>query len=105
MELELPRNNLYAAGYIVALQDNEGLLLRKPLELKGSEQDVYYTVKQGDMLDAIAWKQYANVVEDASKYWWVIADANSIQNPLDIEYLIGQNILIPNILNVLLTLE
>ena len=105
MELALSRNNLYSAGFVVQLNEDEGLLLRDKLEIKGGVDDEYYTVTKDDMLDLIAWKKYKDEVDDPSKYWWIIADANNIINPLDLSEFFGKEILIPNITNVLLNLD
>ena len=105
MGVELRENNLYRNGEIVSFEDTgEELLLREPLVIIPSEQDEYYLVKALDRLDLIASKKYGKYVPDASKYWWVIADANGIQEPLDLSEYLGKQILIPNILNVLLQL-
>lgn len=104
MELELRGNNLFRNGFIVEFANGEQLLLRDKLEWSGSIEDEYYTLKQWDRLDTLAYKKYSDFVEDASKYWWVIADANNITNPLILKDFIGKEILIPNILNVLMKL-
>ena len=50
---------------------------------------VYYTIKQNEPLDLVAWKFY----KDGSR-WYLIADVNEIDNPLEpIEQ--GTRIIIP----------
>lgn len=106
MELELRGNNLYRNGEIIVFDNtDEKLLHRELLSIKGTVKDTYYTVKMNDRIDLIAFNHYKNQVEDASKYWWVIADANNITNPLDLSEYIGKEILIPNILNTLMILQ
>jgi hypothetical protein len=97
MAIELRQNNLYSNAKIYSLTDNEELLLREIIPFKGTVTDTYHTVMQGDRLDLIAWKYYRNQVEDASKYWWLIADANNIIHPLDLSDYVGKELLIPNI--------
>ncbi len=97
-------NNLYRTGAIIQL-DTDYLLYRDKLEYVATEEDAYHTFKEGDELDKIAYDRYNSKVGDASKYWWIIADVNSIDNPLDVESLIGSELLIPDILKVLLQLQ
>lgn len=106
MELELRGNNLYRNGFLVDFQyTDEVLLLRDPIDYVSTVKDLYHQVAKEDRLDLLAYKYYSGVVEDASKYWWVIADANNVMNPLDLEGFVGRDILIPNILTVLLKLQ
>lgn len=105
MEITLKGNNVYRTGTILLFENGEGMLVRDLLELAAGEEDSYHTVKKSDRLDLLAYNYYKNTVADASKFWWVIADANSIENPLDISLLVGKDILIPSILNVLLTIQ
>lgn len=103
-QIVLRDNNLYINGRVVQLSATEQELVRDVIVYKPTEDDLRYLVKQGDRLDTIAWRQYGVFVEDASKYWWVIADANNIINPLDITEYIGTEIVIPNIFNFKLLL-
>lgn len=103
--IELRENNLYRNGRVIEFpEQGESILQRKLIKYTAQESDQYYTVKKEDRLDIIAYKAYKDIVEDSSKYWWVIADVNNIMNPLDIDDLVGKEILIPDILNVLLAL-
>lgn len=104
VDIELRENNLYVNGLHYIFSNGEELLLRPKLNLVGNERDQYHIVKKDERIDLIAYKYYSNRVEDSSKFWWVIADANDIQNPLDISEYVGKQILIPNISNLLLTL-
>lgn len=106
MELVLRENNLYRNGYLVELDNtDEVLLLRDTITIDDSAKNQYHVLKNLDRLDLLAYKYYGNIVEDASKYWWIIADANDIQNPLDLTEFVGTQIIIPDILKVLISLE
>lgn len=52
-----------------------------------------YTVQINDNLDSIALKYYNNPL-----YWWVIADINSIQDPMNLE--VGKELKIPSLSDV-----
>jgi hypothetical protein len=96
LSLEVPQNNLFINGYISSFDDGE-VLEREPIVWTATNEDHTHTVKEGDRLDLLAWKFYKNKRQDASKYWWVIADTNLIADPTNIAYLIGEEIIIPNI--------
>lgn len=98
LTLVLQDNNLYADGRVYAV--DPPVLARKLLKYQATEKDSYHLVVKGDNLVRIAWTYYKDRRPDAGKYWWVIADANSIQFPLDISDLEGKEILIPDIDNV-----
>ncbi len=102
--LELEQNNLYINATIVSFSDgtNDELLIRDTLDITGTTQDQYHTLIEGQDLDYLAWLYYKGIAIDPSKFWWVIADANQIFDPTDIDYLIGQAILIPNLSKVLI---
>jgi hypothetical protein len=105
--LKLPVNNLYSNGRLILFTDgsDEMLLERDLLAIPGSEEDRYYTLMEGDRLELLAWQAWNKQVKDASKYWWILADANNIFNPLDLTEWVGKDILIPDILKLKLTLE
>lgn len=105
VELSFDSNNLYRTGQVILFTDGEAVLTRDVLSIEATEEDKYHPVVHLDTLDKLAYKYYSGTVEDASKFWWVIADANNIENPLDISAYVGINLLIPNIINVLLKLE
>ena len=106
--IELRESNPYAYGQILTDTDPSGnveeRLEREPLVYQGSNNDQYYTVRLGDMLDAIAYRFYKEIEPDADKWYWVIADANEIDNPLDLSAYVGTDILIPDLLTVKLLL-
>ena len=94
-------SNLYARnGRVINMQDGTQLLVRTPLVWVAGDEDSYYKIKSGDTLDLITYKYYGGVVDDPEHLWWLLADANNIFNPMDISYLIGAEILIPNIANL-----
>lgn len=95
-DLTLKNNNLYQNGQITLFDNGEQELNRDILIFPGDIKDAYYTVVQGDDLTKIAYNKYKDYADDPSKYWWIIADANNIENPLDISDLIGQDIVIPS---------
>jgi hypothetical protein len=95
--------NLYANGAIVNFGD-EQVLIRDLVEIKPLINDRYHTVQKGDRLDMLAYKFYSGLVENPARYWWVIADANFIFDPLDISEYVGQRFLIPDIVRVKLSI-
>ena len=54
---------------------------RQPLRLREHDTDMFHTVTDADCkrIDLIAWRYYRDV-----SLWWVIAEINGINNPLEI---------------------
>lgn len=104
MDLKLKSNNLYRTGNILLDNSGERTLQRELINVEASADNKYHIVTRFDRLDTVAYQYYKDFVDDASKYWWVIADANNIENPLYLEPVIGKRIIIPDILKVLLTI-
>lgn len=105
-DITLRENNLYGNGKIIEFtEEGEAILVRKKLVYVGEVNDLYHVLKEGEPLGKLASMYYKGTVPDPSKYWWAIADANNIQNPLDIADLVGTELLIPDILKVKLILE
>ena len=104
MSLTVSQYNLYSNGRIIKFSNGEQLLVRDLIEYEPQENDIYHKVKASDELSILAWRYYSNFIENASKYWWIIADANSIENPLYLTDLVGTEIVIPNILNFKLSI-
>lgn len=97
--IQLKLSNLYANGRIIIYSDGTGRLVRDIINYVPAEMDDFYTVSMDDVITRIAYKFYKSKVELPSHYWWIIADANNIKNPLDLTDFIGKEIVIPNILN------
>lgn len=94
--IERKDKDLYFNGVLLSFAGGEQLLERELISYESRQPDVYHTVQQGDTLTFIAWKYYKSFSSDASQYWKYIADANNIENPLDLSGLLGKEILIPN---------
>lgn len=90
---------------VVEFNSGPPLLLREFVNYEPNVNDKYHTVTRTDRIDLIASRYYSGIVEDASKFWWVVADANGIMEPLSLEEYIGKTIIIPDILRVLLLLD
>lgn len=81
----------YDSAIIVEYPDGSISLEPTKEEVTPTEDDLNYTVKEGDTLQGIA-----NVYYKDSGLWYIIALANDIQNPFDInEFYPGQLIRIP----------
>jgi len=103
--IDISTNDPYITGYIVEFPtEGEQLLLRDKLAVTGNTLDEWYTVIENDRIDLIAFKKYDGKIEHPARYWWVIADANNIHNPLDLSSWVGKDILIPDIQKVLLNI-
>lgn len=104
MEIRLKPNNLYRNATVVTDSTGDQTLVRSQISVEPSATNQYHIVSQFDRLDKLAYRYYKDVVEDSSKFWWVIADANNIENPLFLEPVVGKRIIIPDILKILLTI-
>ena len=104
-QLEVRANNLYRTGALITFpEEQEYALMRQRVATEGSLEDEYHAVTVNDRLDIIAWKYYGDIVPDASKFWWLLADVNNIYDPFDLTEYVGKQILIPDILNILIEL-
>lgn len=89
--LKLREENIYAAGYIINLENDRKLLKADALQYQPSAaNDQGYVYKRDEMLWDIAYRFYGN-----SKWWFVIADINNIHNPFEIAE--GTNLIIPDL--------
>lgn len=105
MDIELRQNNVYRNGVITTfIESNESILLRDKLNIENFVNNQYHIVTDFDRLDLLAYKYYSEIVDDSSKYWWVIADVNNIMNPLDLSELVGTQIIIPDLLRIIINL-
>lgn len=103
MALELELHDMYRNGELLDFpSDGEQMLVREPITFPEQINKLYYRVKKGDRLDQIAYRFYNQRIEDSAKFWWVIADANLIYDPMDLSEYLGQEIIIPEITTVLL---
>jgi nucleoid-associated protein YgaU len=98
--IKLPFNNVFSLGKVISFTDNTFMLVREPLTIEGKLGDKYYTVKMGDRLEQLAWLHWRKKIEGAQFYWFVLADANKIINPLDLTDWVGKEILIPDIMRI-----
>lgn len=90
--INLRINNPYARGTIFTFSGGEKFFRRKKIEYTQGPTDLLHLVRADDNLSNLAYKYYGD-----SKYWWVIADANNIHEPLDIASVYqGKNLLIPD---------
>ena len=83
------RSDTYTDSFRIIYPEGDESLERRPINHKEDINDSVYTIKDGDTLTNIAFKFY-----DEPNLWFLIADANEIINPFDLE--VGKNIIIPN---------
>ena len=89
---EVPVNNLYSNGFNITLTQGRQLLKRnKEIYKPSALNDRSHKLVDGDTLWALAFKFYGD-----SKLWWIIADVNNIINPLELDTLVGTEIIIPD---------
>ena len=84
-------------GYFVLLPTGEKLLLRRRIKWIPQESDKIHILLAGEMLDMLAQRYYSNLRQNAQYYYWLIADANDIVNPLSLDGYVGKAIIIPDI--------
>lgn len=92
----LRKTNLYREATFVQFPDGTGVVVRPVFKWKSGEGDVYHTVRDNDTLPSIAYRYYGQRTKNADELWWVIAEANIINNPFDMAALRGKELLIPN---------
>lgn len=95
--LSLREYDPYQNGVIDVFPNGDQLLRKIDIQYVENIEDKYHTVVKGETLTQIAYTEYIDEVEHPQFYYWIIALANQIDNPLDISYLVGQDILIPAI--------
>lgn len=91
--LNLRDDNPYSIGTVLQLDETTYFLERKPLEYIKSPKDRYYTVIDSDTIWSIANEAYGN-----SKLYWIIADVNGIDMPIDIAS--GDTLIIPDLIEL-----
>lgn len=99
-------DNLYITGYVIDFPDEgESLLLRDKLVTVGDTKDQFHTYIAGEKLRQIAAKYYHESYNgNPANLWWIIADANNVLNPFEMDEWIGQSLLIPDFEKVKLLL-
>lgn len=95
---ELLDSNLYVDGRILNFKNGDRLLVRSRIDHTPSRKDRIHALKDNEDLTEIAWRYYRGKVENPERYWWVIADANDITNPLDLGD--RERLLIPDIFEI-----
>ena len=96
-EIKISLDNLYAYNSrISVLEDGTEELQRNVIEYKASDKDRLERVKISDTIDKIAYRVYKDFLPNAQRYWFLIADVNNIENPLDLSAYIGKSLIIPD---------
>lgn len=98
-EIKISESDLYANGIILTFPNGDQFLERNVQEFVPEEPVDYHTLGMDEDLDLVAWDFYNTKVQDSSKYWHVLADANQVDDPLDIADRIGSDLIVPNIIN------
>jgi hypothetical protein len=96
-ELKVRENNRFYNGEIYEYADSTVELVAPAYPTIVNPKFLAHQVVDGEDLTTIAFKYYGKIVDDASKYWFVIAEANTIDFPLDLTDFIGKSIIIPDI--------
>jgi len=100
MANRVQEHELYFDGQLIEFPDGSIVLDREPISYSFSLNDRHHRVVQDDQIDHIAYTYYGHIVENSEYWWWVIAEVNDIENPLDLSDHVGQLILIPDILRI-----
>lgn len=95
----LKASNLYANGTVYEYSDGSREINRSDINYEPTNKDRFVTVKVDDTLNQIANRMYRGTVNNSNEYWYVLAIANRIDNPLDLSDFTGKEILVPDILN------
>lgn len=85
----------FITGQIVRFDDGTTELDFGDVNIVRTKNDAYVTPEGGDDLFQIAFDSYKDVIDDAGKYYWLIATANDIDNPLDPEEFTGRELIVP----------
>lgn len=95
--MEISANSLYSDGIVNVFLDGSKQLTRLRNKYVPKSQDFWHVLVDGETIYELANRYYGN-----EKVWWLIADANRISNVINIAYLVGQYLLIPNFDNYVL---
>lgn len=85
-------------GKIIQFDDGTMEMDMGELDITRTNKDRFMTPTNSSRLDGIAYEYYVESVSDGGKYWWLLAVANDIDNPLDKSEFVGREIIIPDIL-------
>ncbi len=86
----MSNNNPYTSSYGLDYGDGDYSLERLPYIHTPSENDVTHIVMKGESIFSLAYRYYGD-----SGLWYMIADFNMIENPLE-DVVEGLEIVIPN---------
>lgn len=101
LNLSVRKFNMYRTGKVYNFpQENEKILQRGELVYNPSVLDKTHTVKNNESIWNIAYEEYQDKILNPSRYWWVIARVNNIDNPFDLSDFQGKDIIIPSISNI-----
>ena len=98
MDLPKNQNNLYYDSRIYVLGDGSEELIRNAFTWIAQETDLVHVVSLNETCDLLAWKYYKDKVEAPERFWWLIAQVNDIENPTNLDDLVGLEIIIPDVL-------
>jgi hypothetical protein len=104
--LRLLDADLYQNGRIIQIDAVDAILIRDTLPVSQEQTDKYQDFNEEDELMGVAFNAYKDIVNIANYYWWLIADRNQVFNPLEKNFIIGDElmplggneIVIPNVL-------
>lgn len=82
--------DLYSDSYTINYREGDSSLQRRAINHEADIDDKLYIVIQGDTITSIAYRFYR-----IPQYWFIIADANNLINPFNIE--MGDSLIIPNL--------
>lgn len=85
-------------GREIVFSDGTSIVTREKIEYVENDDDSFHRLQNDESLDEIAHRYYKDQVIDAHRYWWIIADANGIHNPLQLDQYLNTELVIPDIL-------
>jgi hypothetical protein len=96
--LRLNDDNPYSGGELLVRDDDTAELhVVLPDYQPGPGDRFHPALLPGQMLDQVAWEYWQDEVENAERWWWVLASVNNIDNPLDLTEHVGRRLLIPDL--------
>lgn len=96
---ELRENNRFAGGKVETFADRSQELIAPNYEnaIANIKDFSLLELVVGNELTCITHDVYKGIVEDSSKFWWLLAEANNIDKAWDIDSLAGQSLNIPDV--------